>query len=364
MQGLLLRLSTLDAAAENAVRLISFFDALVEQQVRLEALLRSAAMVAECTVGLQDHMGHLAVRAAADGTVDAGRASRTATVRALGSGHVAWIARSRGAALPLDEILLERLAIACIATIGRDKPAAPSLGDPALLELAIARTTGRPERTRALHLLGLTPSAVLTLLAVSGPADMVEVLIAGFAGSSSRPRRARLGQVNAVAVVGRVPRDLQVPEGVSVGVGTDVQASEAPDSWEKAVRALRYAEAGIGASGSPDDAVVHAAELGPYELLAARLRSADIRGVADLDALDQLARDAAGADVVRTVEVVVQAGSLREAARKLHLHHNSVAARVARAEQRLGYRITEPKGIARLGLALRLRRLRDHDLLA
>src|SRR4051812_32881289 len=122
VQGLLLKLSTLDAAAENAVRLISFFDALVEQQVGLDALLRNAAVIAECDVGLQDAERRLAVRAAADGTVGTGRAEPSAAVRMFCSGHAVWIARGRDAALPLDEILLERLAIACVATIGRGEP--------------------------------------------------------------------------------------------------------------------------------------------------------------------------------------------------------------------------------------------------
>jgi hypothetical protein len=362
VQGLLLKLSTLDAAAENAVRLISFFDALVEQQVGLDALLRNAAVIAECDVGLQDAERRLAVRAAADGTVGTGRAGPSAAVRMLGSGHAVWIARGRDAALPLDEILLERLAIACVATIGRGEPSAPALGDPALLELVIGRSATAAERSRALHLLGISPAVVLTLLAVRGPTDALDALMKRLAGPG-RPRRARLGAVYAVAVVGTVARDLRVPAGVRVGVGVAGPATEALASWEGALRALRYASTSECAAGPTDRPVVFQADLGPFELLAARLRSADISGVADIDVLDRLAGEPAGADVVRAVEVVVETGTLREAARQLHLHHNSVAARVMRAEERLGYRIMEPTGTARVGLALALRRLRDNDLL-
>jgi DNA-binding PucR family transcriptional regulator len=68
--------------------------------------------------------------------------------------------------------------------------------------------------------------------------------------------------------------------------------------------------------------------------------------------------------VIQTLEVLAEAGSLREAARRMHLHHNSIAARVRRAEELLGYKITEPAGGARLQLTLALRRLRSTDLLA
>jgi hypothetical protein len=40
VQGLLLKLSALDADVENAVRLINFFDSLIAQQVHLDDLPR------------------------------------------------------------------------------------------------------------------------------------------------------------------------------------------------------------------------------------------------------------------------------------------------------------------------------------
>ena len=43
MQGLLLRLSGLDADAENAVRVIGFFDRLITARASLDALVRSTA---------------------------------------------------------------------------------------------------------------------------------------------------------------------------------------------------------------------------------------------------------------------------------------------------------------------------------
>ena len=140
MSGLLLRLSAFhEADAENAVRLIGFFDALVEQQVGLEELLRNAAVVAECAVGVQDLDGEFAVRATPQGRSDAERAGPGATVRKVGPGHQVWIERGPDQALPLDELLLERLAIAAIVTLGRGDAPSPLLGDPALLELAVSR---------------------------------------------------------------------------------------------------------------------------------------------------------------------------------------------------------------------------------
>ncbi|MCE0767604.1 helix-turn-helix domain-containing protein [Pseudonocardia kujensis] len=358
-----MRLSALDADAEHAIRLISFFDTLVEQQVSVEELVRNAAVVAECAVGVQDLDGAFAIRAAPDGVSDTGRSGPEATVKKMGPGHQVWLQRSPDQALPLDELLLERLAIAGIVTLGRGEPSAPVLGDPALLELVVGRSTAAPERTRALHLLGLKPCTRLTLVAMLGPVDAISQLAAHLA-APARPLRAIIGSLHATAVVGVLPDELEVPNGVTVGVGTTEVAVDAAVSWEKAVRAVRYATARTGAADPGVHPVVRAADLGPLELLAGTLRSADIRGVGDIDVLDALAADPSGRDVLQTLGVVVEAGSLREAARKLHLHHNSVAARLARAEEQLGYPLNQPTGIARLGLALALRRLRDTDLLA
>lgn len=240
--------------------------------------------------------------------------------------------------------------------------ATPSIDDPALLELALSRGAAAPDRTRALHLLGWTPCAEVTVLAALGPVDQVDTLGGALDRLGARPRRAIVGLVHAMAVNGPLPVGVAVPDDVTVGVGTTGFAVEAAVSFEQAARALRFATSrrDAGATARP---VVHATELGPLGFLADTLRSADIRGVPDVDALGDLAATPGGRGVLLALEAIAQAGSLREAARRIHLHHNSVAARLRRAETVLGYRVTDPAGIARLQLTLALRRLRMTDLL-
>jgi molybdenum-dependent DNA-binding transcriptional regulator ModE len=59
----------------------------------------------------------------------------------------------------------------------------------------------------------------------------------------------------------------------------------------------------------------------------------------------------------QTLLAVAATDSLRQAGRTAHLHHNSVAHRVERAEKVLGFACTEPFGRARLLLTLTLHRL-------
>ncbi|SFK40117.1 PucR C-terminal helix-turn-helix domain-containing protein [Streptosporangium canum] len=54
MQGLLLRLSTLDADAESAVRVIAYFDSLVRNHASVSVLLQATARLTQCPVGLAD----------------------------------------------------------------------------------------------------------------------------------------------------------------------------------------------------------------------------------------------------------------------------------------------------------------------
>jgi hypothetical protein len=238
------------------------------------------------------------------------------------------------------------------------------LDDPALLELIVGRTTASPERSRAIHLLGITPCTHLTMIAVLGPTEAVAELEKTLRAAALRPRRTVIGSLHAMALLGDLPADLAIPDGVRVGVGATGFAVDAATSWEKAVRAVRYASPTVAGSTVGACPVVRVSELGPFELLAERLRSSDIADVTDVDVLDGFAAQRGGSDVLEALEAITRAGSLREAARQMYLHHNSVAARLARAEQRLGYRVTEPAGTARLHLALALRRLRDTDLLA
>ena len=103
--------------------------------------------------------------------------------------------------------------------------------------------------------------------------------------------------------------------------------------------------------------MVRGHHLGGYALLAEKLDPDDIAAVPDVERLDQLCSDDDD-EMLRTLEAVASTDSLRKAAHSVHMHHNSLARRVERAEHVLGFGITEPYGRTRLFLALTLRRIR------
>ncbi|RSD09561.1 helix-turn-helix domain-containing protein [Amycolatopsis eburnea] len=342
MKGLLLRLSGLDADAENAVRVIGFFDRLITARADLDTLTRSTADLAGCPVGVHAPGRGLSLRAAPGTGVSApGTAPPGSAARELEGGVVVWVARA-GAPLPLDDMLLERFAIATAILLEHSGVPRPELGDPALVELALSEEAGTAERSRALHLLGFGPSARLRVLATVG-------------GEGPAGRSAVLGTVRAVLTAEADP----IPDGGQanghaaaarrMGVGPAVPAIEVARSWVAARTALRFT--------SDDDPVVRWEQLGSLAALDGKLAPADLP---DVQALDRLAAEPHGGDTLAALSALCATGSARKAAAVLHRHHSTMPARLARAAAVLGFDVDTPAGRFRLHLALMLRRLRDN----
>lgn len=367
MQALLLRLSALDAAAGNAVRVISFFDALVRNRADAPTLVRAAARLAERPCGLSAPGGGVLLRATPDGTgLDAAGPPPNATTHPLEGGGQVWVERVKDMALPLDPILLERFAIAAAVLLGHQNLPAPELGDPALLELVLSRSAGDAERARALHLMGVAPGARVRVLAVAGGGGTAVAAACRPARAAHPAHQAALGDLHAVLTVDG--RDLGLsasPPGTRIGVGACVPASQAWRSWSSAQVALRFTgrseQIGEAATahltGAP---LVWWDNLGAFALLAEQLPLAAFTESPDLAALDRVAAETSGAAMLHTLHIYCAAESLRRAASDLHLHRSSVADRLTRAETMLGFRVTTPAGRTRLALALVLRRLRDN----
>jgi hypothetical protein len=367
VKGLLLRLSALDADAESAVRVIAFFDRLIAQQPTLEALLKATATLAECPVGVDEPGRGVAARATPPGWTAGGRLTRA--TRPLHAGPVqadaetatVWLDR-RGAPLPLDEILLERFAIAAAVAVAHAP--LPVLGDPALVELALDEHAGEIERARALHLLGIPATSPVQAVAVAAadPAGAAHGL-----DSAARHFGAAIGTGYAVLLVGGgVPAGFRPDPGVRMGAGEVCPASAAPRSWYTARIALRFASTDSHPAPYHDDADVLAApalvrwdRLGVLALLAEHIPAEAAARHPDVAVIDALARERGGADTLATLQAVAAAGSIRQAANRLHMHHSSVAARLARAQSALGFPLDTAAGRLRLATALVLAHLRD-----
>jgi PucR C-terminal helix-turn-helix domain len=341
MEALAERLSHLDSQAEGALRVVMFYDTLMRRRVDLPALARASAGLAECVVGIRLHGTERVIRSSPDGRPASapGPPASTAAPITLDEEEIgtAWLERP-GPPGPLDQLLLDRLAIAAAAVVERYGPARTTMADPALVELVIGADSDEAARARALRLLGFPADLPVRVAAVRSqlPLDQVGGLVCP----------ARLVKAAPLADVGVILAATVDPARFPAGVRAGIGAADRPDrSWRQARTALRFT--------TPRQPVVHHDDLGALALLAqvpqdAAWDNADVAAIA---------RMAGNPEDLKTLDAYCAAGSVRRAADLLHLHHSSVARRLEQLGKTLGIDLTEPTGLTRARLALTTWRL-------
>ncbi|HEY7487390.1 MAG TPA: helix-turn-helix domain-containing protein [Streptosporangiaceae bacterium] len=341
MEALAVRLSQLDSYAEGAIRVVAFYDTLMRRRVDLPALARASAGLAECVAGIRLHGTGRLIRTSPDGrpaSMPPSPASSTVAIT-LDEEEIGtvWLERP-GPPGALDEVLLDRLAIATAAVVERYGPARTTMADPALVELVISSEGDEAARARALRLLGFAADLPVRVVAVRSrlPLDHVGGLVCP-------ARLVKAAPLAGVGVILATTIDVaQFPAGVRAGIG----AAESPDrSWRQARTALRFT--------TPRRPVVQYDSLGALALLAQVPQDA-VRANADVAAIAQVAARSGDSE---TLDAYCETGSLRRAADLLHLHHSSVARRLEQIGKTLGIELTEPTGLVRARLALTAWRL-------
>lgn len=339
MEALAERLSQLDSEAGGAVRVVMFYDTLMRRRVDLPALARASAGLAECVAGIRLHGTGRVIRVGPDGRPAPAAEPSTTTPITLDDEEIGtvWLERP-GTPLPLDALLLDRLAIAAAAVVERYGPARTTMADPALVELAISADTDEAARNRALRLLGFAADLPVRVVAVRSPRPLDQV---GGLVCPGRPvKAAPLADVGVILAT--IVDPTRFPAGVHAGIG----AAAHPDrSWLEARTALRFT--------TDRQPVIHHADLGALALLAQVPRDT-ARNNVDVTAIAHLAGEPADLD---TLDAYCATGSVRQAADSLHLHHSSVARRLTQIGKSLGIDLTEPTGLTRARIALTTWRL-------
>lgn len=333
-----IRLSALGSGADAVLRIVAHFDALVESSADAEVLLREAESLAECPV-------------------DVRWISATEPQVRLERGDCAGH--------PLDGVLLDRLRHALRMMTARSGSAV-RLGDPALLELVLSDNGSPAERTRAIRLLGLDESRDVRVLAVAAasPAEALPVIV-GELGDQP-VRSAAIGADTALlcyatedtralsdrldaAIIAAFPPPM--PGHAWVGIGARTTVLGAALSWQQAQRALRFAS-----STHYGRRAVAYERLSVLELLA-DLPTEQVLRHHDVARINAIASTPAGAHDVDTTEAFCVLGSLRRTATQLHLHHSTVAARIAHVEAAMGWDLADPIDRFTATLVLIVRRI-------
>ncbi|WP_430786669.1 helix-turn-helix domain-containing protein [Actinoplanes sp. G11-F43] len=317
MKDLAVRLAALDADASAAVRVIAYFDGLVEAGAGLQSIVRGAAVLAGCPARLDDTARRVHIRMLPDGVAAPVAEPAAADWPHLDLGTAGlWLERS-GTPGPVDAMVLERAAGAARTVLDRTRGRAPAAGDPALAELLVDASAPPESRLLAGRRLGLEGSAYA----------LVE----------------HTGEVAVRAATAD-------PAANRAGIGPTVPVLELPASYRAALIAVRFTAAGT--DDDPGEPVVRHDELGALAVLAS---VPDPGAVPDVLALDQAAATAPW--LPATLYAITTTSSLRAAATRLRLHHSSLQDRVTQAEHLLGWSLHDPHGLLRARLALTLRHL-------
>lgn len=323
MHELVGKLTALDPAASESLKVVAYYDALVVAGVGLDGLLRATAALSGTVAGAEQ-------RGRTRRFDPAGKRLDDASVGVRGPERVypgfrVWLERE-GAPHANDELVLERLSLAVELLDNRGTPQSG-------LDIALDASRPVEDRVKALARLRVDAGAHIRIVAtpVADPAP----------GAPSTVVATRYGLMRAT-----LDRSGNVAPTGRGGLGAWVEPEHAPDSWEGAVIAYRI--------GDKETPVVDADILGAMVLLA---RAHDPEHPHD-DVVRLGHLDPFETSIIRTL---VEADSIRSAAIRLGMHHSSVQARHEALTRELGYDPRTPVGRMRYTAALMLHRL-DHPV--
>ena len=331
MQELVGRLAQLDPDAGAAVKVIAYFDRLVEGHAGLEPIVRGAAVLAGCAARLVDEDRRVQVRVDARGTVsdEIGLPEPDWPSAPLvpDGPAVLWLEHG-GEPGPVDAMVLERAASAARGVLERTRGRSPvALDDPASIEVLFDATVAAQTRLTVARRLGIAENAQVKAVAPVGEPGWIE------SAAACWPAR------------GRSP-------GARLGVGAVGGVLDLPASWVGARAAARFTA--MDTEQDPGPRVVHADQLGGLALLADAI-GADTEPIADVRAVERARTDAPWA--LATLVAVAASPSLRTAATALLIHHSTLQERLGHVEHVLGWPIRDPRGKLRLQLAIAMWRL-------
>jgi hypothetical protein len=357
MRAFLRQVSGSEDLAESGLKVIAYFDALVEHRATLEACVRAAAALSQCTAGLRDNASSASLRFTRRGVAveGAGSPALSRPVR-IGDRDVGavWLEREEGPTA-LDELIVERMASAA-GVLWRGSPR-PRVSPAALIETALSPATPSEERARAFGLLRLAPDRPLGVVAI--PSADADGLAAVRNAICERNRDAEgavvlselLGGIGIVLAQPSLTGPLQdLPQGLNAGVVNNASVDRVPDAWLQAQTAARFC--GLLGFGS----IVDYDGLGALALLSGLsaekvVANRDVLGVAEMTTTNR------GRAALEALEQRLASGSVRETAAALYLHHSSVRYRLRHAEEYLDVALDDPQGRLRAELAVLLWRL-------
>lgn len=356
MEALLLRMSPGDSEAETALRIIAYFDRLVEHAGDMADLLRSAARLVRAPAGYRDVTARSNMCYAASGQPLNARMPATAVTKPLTSdtGPPGQLWLGADADVRVRALVLERMAIAAGVILGRSG----ALVEPSMTSWVpqlLGKDLSREERERAARGLGLhvhNPARVVVMSGEDAEAAL-RSFVASWCVTSADAHLPGAEHDGFWISVVQAPATTMPPEahrGRLVATGASVPVHSLSTSFETALVALHMTSLWLGPH------VVTYDELGPLKHIA-EVDPAEAATTLEVAQLLHLAQTQTGLGSIKALDSFCRHGNLRTAAAELHLHHSSLAHRLATIATRLQLSLDSPEGRLRAHLALHLYRV-------
>ncbi len=326
MKELVGKLSALDPEAGDALKVVTYFDTLMDGRVSVETLVRGAATLSGVAAGYR--RGANVIRVLADGSRGHVLDDVPFATAPAGEGAVVWLERA-GHPHANDDMVRERLAVAIAQSAARGFEQSP---DRHAVELLLTAPTDDTQRLAAEARLQLDPLA--RVRAVAMPSRTTP---------SKDVRSTILATPWGIVRGGIVPADSVAVDGTA-GIGVAGRIAELPASWRTALTALALAVQGR---------TTRADDFGSLITL-----SGSINDSAELPA-DLVAVEAALQHgwTIPVLQSIADGASVRSVATAAGLHHSSVHARLPELARILGFDPLTPLGRVRLFAALLLHRV-------
>ncbi|MBA4026364.1 MAG: CdaR family transcriptional regulator [Gordonia sp.] len=318
------RLAELDADSAGLVRVIDYFDALIRHGADTATMMRASAALADCVVGMdisgRPAAGHEHTRCSPHGRLSPTSQHPTSSRKDVIIDDVVvgtvWIERT-GTPLPLDDMLVDRMALTAAYILQPHRVLTDSEHSANLLfpvdDMAVLTSCAA---------LGIDPGAPIRVLAHGGKSDLIPL-----SATTGRALAVTLDDLVFVPVTTILRLS---PADANIGISLPGTAATA----HLYVGTARFAYS----LTSDEQPIVDATDLGALNLLAVNSELAQ-EDIPDLVRVRELAATDAGAELLATLRVYLRSGTLRGAAYQLHLHHSSVAHRLAKLSHHLGFTV-------------------------
>ncbi|MFC8934275.1 PucR family transcriptional regulator [Rhodococcus sp. NPDC057135] len=348
MQGLMYRLAELDADSAGLVRVIDYFDTLVRHGADTASLLRASAQLADCVVGIEI-VEHGRSKKNLRRCDPRGRWSpepqRTpSTIRDIAVDDevlgTVWIERP-GTNLPLDEMLVDRMALTASIILRPRRLLTATEHTYNLLfpmdELAVLTSCA------SLGLDPATPVRVITSAALPMNPNTTAHLTISKDWSPGKAAGVEADGEFLNLVTASFTATTELSEGaLSLSIRAGISLTAAVSEVNTIISTARFARA----QASETTPIVNADDLGALNLLAPGSHI-DHSRIPDLVLAKEIGDTKQGFELLETLRTYLRSGTLRATADAMHLHHSSVAHRLTKLSQHVGFHVDTIENRAR-----------------